>query len=305
MNPNKVVEENILKTLKSILDKLSKKHDPMINTITKQIRDTINVLENTPRPPIPTRRYIDALSLLLKYIIKLKGIVEDYINGKLMTEDLYKAVKEYEDKVYLYSKISAKERMKTHLSMLMPTIIIGLTLLYAATLPIILFDIVTINIVLVLLITSIVLLRYNTTIANSLTALASLALLLSIIEKGVELTNVDILFLTAVYVIILAASLSYAHISHITTSRAYLRRLDETLKQLLEEKPPVTLETPKITEIEKSLKDIYRKLYGDKGDEYLSYRLTVLMITKNMKKEEALKKLYDEVKEIRVNQEKK
>lgn len=299
MNLNKVIEENILRTLNSILENLSKKKDPTIDTIIKKIRNTMNILKTTPRPPIPTRRYIDVLSILIKHVIRLKSITSDYVNGNLMIEDLYKAVREYEDKVYLYSRISAKERMKTHTYMMFPTIVLGLTIVYATTLPTTIFTPTTIGIAIVLIVSSMITIRYSILASNSLTALASLILLLSIIKNGVNIINTDKLFLATIYVLALATSLSYAHISHLTTSKTYLKRIDETLKQLLKERPLYEKTTHPV-ELEKSLREIYRKLYGSKGEEYLSYRLTVLMMMKNMSREEALKKLYDEVKEINV-----
>lgn len=297
---NKVIEKNILAALDSIINSLSKIKDPLTTNIAKKLRETINVLENTPKPPIPTRKYIDTLSLLLRCIVRLKGIVEEYIDGKLMVEDLYKAVKEYENKVYLYTRVSSKERIKTHISMLMPTILIGLTLIYTTTIYNA-FSTITINFVSILLIASILVLRQNTLVANILTAFASMILLASLIEKGFNPKDLNTLILTTIYVITLATSISYAHISHTTRSSKYLRDLEKTLKEILKgtvSKNTVPKARKDVVKLENMLKDVYKKLYGSKGEEYLRYKVTLLMISYNIDRAEALKKLYNEIKEI-------
>ena len=108
----------------------------------------------------------------------------------------------------------------------------------------------------------------------------------------------------------------YIHIAYILSSKKNIELLTKSLTNIIYHSQPRIYDKETVSvvrgnerssqKIEEKPKDeyqelvkIYEKLYGEIGEAYLRYRLT-LMIIQGIPRDEAIKRLYSEVKDFRV-----
>ncbi len=305
VNVGKLIVDNIINTIESLKEKLMSKKSERVSSIISRINNSLDVLRNLKPPLVLTKRYVDATNFLIRYVVKLKNLIEEYINDKVLEEDLFKVLQEYENAIRVYSIITVRERFKTQLYLAIPQLILISTLAYQIYIANIPLHTPLLEIVIVLVMSSIVLLNYNVVFSHAINVISALILLNNMINIGIK-GNILALIVPTLYIVALLSSLSFMHLSYVISSKKHLSRIESILKGMLSAKYTVVHKDKErkaldknIKMIEKTVREIYRSLYGDKAEDYLRYKLTLLIISKGISKEEALKRLLEEVEEFK------
>lgn len=308
---------SIMNVLKGFIEELKKqsRKDYGIYYIVERIYKDIEIIEKTKPPILPTQRYLKAVDYLVHNIVKFKNIFNEYINNKISLEELRRGLSEYEDAMKLYIDIAEAERIKTQLYILVPHITLSFVIIYLVlSAPTILGYIIAPTI---LLIAGIIASYIHMMMGHIVNIIAALSLLVNLHTiYDVVATRISLLMIFMLTVFSIIISLMYIHIVYILSSKKSIELLTKSLTNIMYHSQPRTYSKGTISvmrgdkrssqKVEEKPKDeyqelvkIYKKLYGGIGEAYLKYRLT-LMIIQGIPRDEAIKRLYSEVKDFKV-----
>ena len=301
----KALQQSLRDNLESLLEEF-KQHcsgNHGVEYLIERFSKSIEAIENTKPPLIPTRRYLSAIEYLVHSILKFRSILYSYFEHESSLEDLRRGISEYEEAISLYRRVALSERLKTQIYMAMPQLSLFFTIAYGYSLGIRL-GIEQLLIVIPLTIMSLAIVYKSPIASYLLNMLAASSLVLLLVTSTSRALSLVIVFTLAILTLFM--SITYIHLSYIVTSKKNIEALRKSIEELLASRigGGARVETSSGKErafadkILDELTSVYKRLYGEKGSELLKYRLS-LFILQGIPREEAIKKLYSEVKEFR------
>ncbi len=302
----RTIQQSLTDALKSLVEEFRRKcgEDYSVEHLIKRLSRTIEDLENTKPPIIPTRRYLSAIDYLVHSILKFRNIFYEYLDQHLSLEDLRRGVSEYEEALKIYRRIALSERFKTQIYMAMPQTALIFTIIYSYTLGIrIGFEYFILPVI--LSITSLLIVYKSPLAGHVINSLSALILVLRLTYSSSGATALSLILVFTLATLTLFMSITYIHLSYVVTSKRNIDILKKSLDELLTKISRVErMEKKEVAEktlVEKiygELLSLYKKLYGDYGEEYLNYRIALLVL-QGLPRDEAIRKLYSEVKEFK------
>lgn len=311
-NIGSLLQKNLLNALKRLIQELlsysNKERDQFVRQVINRLEKNYSMLDRVRPPIIPTRRFIYAIENLLSKLLKLNSVAKEYMEKRISLEEFRRMVSEYEEALRLYANIASSERIKISIYMVLPQTTLFATIIYQLFILGLSLTTHVLLIVSTLLAISFIIILISPIISyiiNSVNIFLVLNDTLSSISVNRALPHIMLIIL---YMLTLITSITYIHVLYITSSKKNISMVEKTLLTLLRNMDLSThrskasdKEVKEETEYNKlyeELKNIYREIYGELGEEYFQFRFKILLIN-GMPPKEILKKFLSEINNIR------
>ncbi len=303
------IKDALKKVIRKLIDYSTKTRNDIVAHVITRLRRNYEALEATKPPLLPTRRYIHAAETVLRAIINLDSISNEYLEHRISAEELHRAIREYEEAVNRYRDITSLERIKTTLYMVLPPATLLTALVYQLLVTGITIPHYMLYFSITLIILSLLTILLKPVVSFIINAINSLALLSSVLAGSNNGVTLDTMMVIVLYTLTFITSTIYIHIIYVVSSKKNLYSVEKTMLTLLKsignlsqdkgasEKQEKTKDKENIAILEE-LKRYYRRIYGEVGEDLLKYRIT-LMLFNGIPEKEILKKLLSEIKDIR------
>ncbi len=299
-SPGRVIHERIVGELEGFLREISGVVDENLRV---RLGDLLERLRGIQPPPLPTRRYGGAVEKLVYRFNILRETYAAFSEGRAGPEDLRSMLRGLEEAVEEYERVCRGERRRVLLIASMPPAIIVAGVAYqvlaigASGLP-------EAAAAAVLAAASFLLMTRSLWAGSILGAVAGIiamysALLAASSAPGAAEMSAATLLITF-YMVSTILSISYIHVARSAGSEKTARKINDFMSMLLTPSPmgEASDRGSQDKDIYGELLEAYRELYGEAGREYLSYRLSLLIMSGFMR-DAALRKLLDEVKSFK------
>jgi len=289
------LNQEIVKLLESLKNAIKQytKHTPLDTSIIERITRLSKSVEEAREPYIATR---DILENYMMLRVKLKDLVKAISQSgrEYSMEELLSLVEDIENSVQIYLGGLKRNTFRESIVLTLPiftAVFIYLVnlVVYALASPILLpvsIAILGLAVIAALLSKEKLILSYILIIASAVVGIAVSFLPGVWIERQLSIL---------VYALIAATSAMYLQSIRMTRSKAYRARFEKAVNEIEKfanafAKYKRVENKEKINELEKELLEIFRKLYGDKAETLLAYKVNVLVMH-GAKREDALKRL--------------
>ncbi len=300
VSPGTVIHRRIIESYASFVKEAAAHVDP---PVAEKMRGVLERLEKTRPPPLPTKRFSGAIEILVHKYHGLREAYEMYRKGRVSLEELRGVLREFEQAAETYMRVCRGEARRLFVIAATPMMIVVVGVLYQVAVLHIYGSLILIASSLALAAVAVILVQSSMFAAGLLGALAGFAAASQAIaaapEYADEATGLGVVMLFTFYVISTLLSISYMHLAHTAGSEKTLDKIERLMETVLArretggEKPG-----PGDEKIYQELLEIYRGIYGERGKEYLDYRLTLLVMSGFMRSN-ALRKLLEETKSFK------
>lgn len=311
-NIGNLLQRNLLNALKRLIQELlsysNKERDRFVRQVINRLEKNYSMLDRVKPPIIPTRRFIYAIENLLSELLKLNSIAKEYMEKRISLEEFRRMVSEYEEALRLYANIASSERIKISIYMVLPQTTLFATIIYQSFilgLSLTTHILLIVSTLLAISFITILISPIISYIINSVNIFLVLNATLSSVSVNRALSHIMLIIL---YMLTLITSITYIHVLYITSSKKNISMVEKTLLTLLGGMDLAThrskasdkgvKEETEYNKLYEELKNIYREIYGELGEEYFQFRFMILLIN-GMPPNEILKKFLSEIKNIR------
>lgn|GEM_PF-2861094 len=312
VNIGNLLQRNILNALKRLIQELlsysNKEKDQFVRQVIDRLEKNYSMLDKVKPPIIPTRRFIYAVENLLGELLKLNSVAREYMDKRISLEEFRRIVSEYEEALRLYANIASSERIKMSIYMVLPQTTLFATIVYQVFILGLPLSSYILSLTFTLLAVSLFVLLINPVLSYVINS-ANVFLVLNTILSGMSISKaLSHIMLIILYMLTLITSITYIHVLYISSSKKSISMVERTLLTLLgnvglktHESKASGKERKERAEYDKlynELRNIYKEMYGEFGEEYFKFRYMVLLIN-GMPPNEILKKFLSEIRNIR------
>ena len=312
VNIGNLLQRNILNALKRLIRELlsysNKEKDQFVRQVIDRLEKNYSILNNVKPPIIPTRRFIYAIEDILGKLLKVNSVAREYMDKRISLEEFRKIVSEYEEALRLYASIASSERVKITIYMILPQITLFATIVYQIFILDLPLSLNILSLSFTLLAVSLFALFIKPILSYIINS-ANIFIVLNAVLSGIGVSKLlSHIMLIILYMLSLITSFTYIHILYITTSKKSISTVEKTLLTLFGDLSLKThnskagekgmKEKAEYDKLYNELKSIYKKIYGEFGEEYFRFRYMVLLIN-GLPPNEILKKFLSEIRNIR------